>query len=223
MKIKEIQLMTNELAATETFYNHTLGIKTADKTGEQVSFIAGETKLIFIQSGVQNPNYHIAFDIPKNKLDEAFQWIKDKVDILPVTADSDIADIKHWNARSFYFYDNNDNLLELICRYDLENESNTAFSGQSILYISEIGLVADNASEMADKLTAKYGIRDYTKQPRMDNFAALGDESGLLIIVNENRDWFPTNKKAEPFWVNVKFSLQDGEHEDSILDTKEGF
>ncbi|MBB6131268.1 VOC family protein [Mucilaginibacter lappiensis] len=213
MKIKEIHLLTNNLPATEQFYNHVLDIKTNQKTDQEVSFRIGKTEVIFINSTESvNPNYHLAFDIPTNKLEEAFARIKEKVAILPVTTDNYLSDIKLWNARSFYFYDNNGNLLELICRYDLQNQSEAPFSGNSILHVSEIGIVAENVQVCADDLIARYGLDYYAKQPKQDNFMALGDEAGLFILVDPNRNWFPTDKKAEAFWTKIIFHSESGNH-----------
>jgi catechol-2,3-dioxygenase len=221
MKIKEIQLLSNNLVETEQFYNHILDIKTTAKTDHQISFAVGATKVTFIKSTESiHPNYHLAFDIPTNKLYEAFAWLKENTTILPVTADSDIAEIKLWNAKSFYFYDNNGNLLELICRYDNPNLSNAPFNGSSILYVSEIGIVSENVPELATTLITKYGLDYYAKQPKQDNFMALGNEDGLFILVDQNRNWFPTSKKAEAFWASIKFNLESHPDDDLVIDTK---
>ncbi len=219
MKIKEIHLLTNNLPATEQFYNHILDIKTNRKTNQEISFLIGKTELIFINSTESiNPNYHLAFDIPTNKLEEALAWMKEKVVILPVTKDSHLSDIKLWNARSFYFYDNNGNLLELISRYDLQNQSAVPFTSNSILHISEIGIVSQHVQDCANDLIAGYGLDYYAKQPKQDNFMALGDEAGLFILVDPNRNWFPTDKKAEPFWTKIIFHSENG---DQVLEVNQ--
>lgn len=206
-------MLTNNLPVTEQFYNHVLDIKTNRKTENELSFLIGKTRVTFIHSKESvNPNYHLAFDIPTNKLEEALAWIKEKVTILPVIADTYLSDIKLWNARSFYFYDNNENLLELICRYDLLNQSEAPFSGDSILHVSEIGIVTSNVQACADDLIARYGLDYYAKQPKQDNFMALGDEGGLFILVDPNRNWFPTDKKAQPFWTKLTFFSKNEDH-----------
>jgi hypothetical protein len=44
--------------------------------------------------------------------------------------------------RSLLFYDNNGNVLEFIARYNLDTESDKKFDGNSIVSVSEIGLVS---------------------------------------------------------------------------------
>ena len=38
--------------------------------------------------------------------------------LLPYSAKEEIADFSSWNAKAFYFHDNNGNILELITHYD---------------------------------------------------------------------------------------------------------
>lgn len=210
MKIKELQLLTNNLDKTEAFYNTCLNISVGQKTENDISFFIGTTSIKFILSQVSDPVYHIAFDIPCNKLDEALNWLSARVSILPVTAESKIAEIKLWNARSIYFYDNNGNLLELISRFDLDNQSEKSFDASSILSVSEIGLVTDSVPALAKTIIEKYNIPVFDKQPAQNNFTALGNDEGLLVLVNEDRNWFPTNQKAQSFWSKIVMETADG-------------
>ena len=217
MRIKELHLLTNNLKDTAQFYTQVLGATVKGENEQELSLLLGETLISFQNSPEENPVYHVAFDIPGNKLEEAYQWLKQRTTILPVTAETEFSDFQLWNAKSFYFYDNNGNLLELICRYDLDNNSDLIFDGSSILYVSEIGLVSDDVPFLAETLMNKYGLEVYSKQPAQDNFTALGDDEGLLIIVNADRNWFPTDKKAKSFRTKIIFDTGANEdHELSI-------
>jgi hypothetical protein len=39
----------------------------------------------------------------------------------------------------------------------------------------------------------------------LPQFKAIGDDEGLFIVVPENRNWYPTNKPAGIFPMNVEF------------------
>lgn len=214
MKIKELHLLTSNLTETVQFYTQVLAAVLIEEKEEEISLLSGETKIVFQLSTEENPIYHLAFDIPKNKLEEAYHWLKQKINLLPVTEETEISDFELWNAKSFYFYDNNENVLELICRYDLDNQSEHAFDGSSILHVSEIGLVSDDVPFLAETLMNKYGLDVYSKQPAQDNFTVLGDEEGLLIIVNQDRNWFPTEKKARSFRTKIIFNSGMGEDQE---------
>lgn len=205
MKIKELYLLSNNLEETEVFYNNVLGMLTDSKNEVEIAFYAGETKIIFTESPDDTPVYHLAFDVPNNKLDEAYAWLKKRTTVLPVTTETEFSEFQLWNARSFYFYDNNGNLLEFICRFDLKNQSEQSFDSSSILYVSEIGLVTNDVPFLAEQLIQNYGLEVYSKQPVQDSFTALGDEEGLFILVNADRNWFPTEKKAASFPTKIFF------------------
>lgn len=216
MKIKELHLLSDNIIETELFYNNVLNVKTEDKSPNTVSFNVGSTKIIFIQTKTNiKPVYHFAFDIPNNKFEEAFEWMKARTQLIPVIDENNfVSKFDLWNAKSFYFYDNNLNLLELICRFDVNNETEKPFDSSSILYASEIGIVSESASQTADFLTNKYGIKEFPKQAGTDSFTALGDDYGLLVLVNNQRNWFPTNDLAKSFPSKIVF---DNEANDNYI------
>ena len=205
MNILELELLTDSITETESFYNDVIGLETISKTNSSVSFTAGSTKLTFRSSENLKPVYHFAFDIPNNKLLEAFAWIEKKTGILEVVPPEKIADFYNWNAKSFYFYDNNANILEFIARFSLDNTSEKPFDGSLVLSVSEIGFVTKNVSKLSDEMSNKYGLSIFPKQPKLDKFIVLGTDTGLFILVEENRDWYPTHQKAKSFWTKVVF------------------
>jgi catechol 2,3-dioxygenase-like lactoylglutathione lyase family enzyme len=206
MNILQLELLSDDILKTEVFYNQVLGLETIYKDSSSISFNAGSTKLTFRSSINVKPVYHFAFDVPNNKLLEAFAWVEKKTEIMYVIPPDKIADFYNWNAKSFYFYDNNGNILEFIARNDLDNASQKAFDGSSILSVSEIGLVSKNVVIQCEELFDKYGLTAYSKQPKLNKFIVLGTVTGLFILVEENRDWYPTNKKSKSFWTKIVFS-----------------
>lgn len=218
MNILEVELLTDDINETEVFYNTIIGLPTVSKNESSISFATAFTKLTFrISDGIQ-PLYHFAFDIPHNKLDEAFAVMEKKTAILDVIPPEKIADFHNWNAKSFYFYDNNGSILEFIARYDLANTSEKPFDGSSVLSISEIGFVSKDVSSLCDELIGRYGLSVFSKQPKLDKFVVLGTDTGLFILVEEKRDWYPTHKKAKSFWTKVVFDTNGKKMEIEILD-----
>jgi catechol 2,3-dioxygenase-like lactoylglutathione lyase family enzyme len=208
MKILEIELLSDDLAQTETFYKKVMGLQPYLKQGSKLFYSIGYSKLIFSKSHNVKPVYHFAVDIPNNRFKEALQTIKPLVNILPVQG-NDIADFKNWDAHSFYFYDNNGNIVELITRYASRSYDNAAFSAASYISISEIGLVTPKVPDFADMLTLKFGIPVFHRQPRGEKFTAMGDDDGLFIIAESGREWFPVKDKAHAYSTRV-IVMQDG-------------
>ena len=207
MEIKEIHLLTNDIITTETFYSDILELKLDSRDHGAISFSAGSTKLVFRHAEGESPFYHVAFEIPGSDLEESYQWIKNKLPIIPITEHSDIADFRGWNAKSFYFYDNNASILEFICRYDVHHSGFSTNQSSVIRYISEIGIVCENVPAYADKLIDQFKLEIFRRQPRQDKFTVIGDDLGLFILVEKARDWYPTSKQAKLFWSKIVFSV----------------
>ena len=204
MQILSVELLTKDLDNTVAFYKDVMGFELQNQSASTVTFKAGATQLKFKLSDVIDPVYHFAFNIPCNQLESAYNWIADRIPIMDVTPGSKIADFVNWNARSFYFYDNNRNILELIARFDLQNESSVEFCTESILCMSEIGIATDDVKQKSDELIEKNKLPVFAKQPRLENFTALGDHHGLLIISSANRHWYPTEKRAQKNYTALK-------------------
>jgi catechol 2,3-dioxygenase-like lactoylglutathione lyase family enzyme len=213
MKIVALELLTANLEETAAFYHKKMGLAVLSTNKSTVSFAAGSTKLTFKYSKNTQAAYHFAFDIPNNKLFEAFDYMGKEVEILDVITQEKIADFYNWDAKSFYFYDNNGNVVEFIARYCLNNESDAAFDGTSIVSISEIGFVAKDVSVFSEELFAKYTLSVFLKQPKLDKFIVLGTDTGLFILSAENRNWYPTEKKCQSFRTKVVFEHNGIIHE----------
>ncbi len=212
MKIQTLEILSNNLSKTEQFYRDVLGLKVIKKTDNHISFAAGLTTLIFKLTAHPDPIYHFAFNIPNNQLEDAFKWIETKVEIMDVTPGDKIADFVNWNAQSFYFYDSSGNILEFIARFDLDNKCADPFTANSIICISEIGVATDDVATETDALISNHNLPIFPKQPRMPNFAALGDHHGLLILSSANRHWYPTEKTAQKLYTKLVIAENGEQH-----------
>lgn len=210
MKIKALELLSSDLPATAHFYEHILEIPMDSIKEERLGFSIGTTRIDFIKSDIGKPTYHFAIDIANNKLEEAYEFIRKKQPILPVSPQSNIADFSMWNAKSFYFLDVNGNILELISRFDLANKASQAFNPSCLQYVSEIGMVTKSVLKTAGEIMEHYPLQFYSKQPPLPNFCALGDENGLLILVNQKKCWYPTDRAATSYYSSVTFLGDDG-------------
>ncbi|MVT12621.1 VOC family protein [Chitinophaga tropicalis] len=215
MRIKRIELLTNDIIQTKLFYTRTLQFSIQYETNNSISFKTGASILTFRQdNSILSPVYHFAFNIPHNQLEEAIIWMTGKAELLSVTSESKTADFSHWNANAVYFSDNSGNILELIARHDLDNGSDTPFSSDSIQCISEIGIAVDNVPLFMDCAIKDHGLNIFSKQQPQEKFAALGDDNGLLIIAETDRNWFPTSVPARKFPTGIV--LGNGNNEEDI-------
>jgi catechol 2,3-dioxygenase-like lactoylglutathione lyase family enzyme len=213
MHITELILKTSSLKRTRLFYHKTLELDIIAETENKISFNAGHTKLTFEETPNEKPFYHFAFNVTNNRFSDCFEWIGNKLDILPVDKDGMlIAGYEEWNAQSFYFLDNNGSILELISRFDLPYYSSQPVSSKDIIEVSEIGLVTKDVQGLCDVLHKDDKIPYFVKGPKLEDFVAMGDDHGLLLVTQQGRGWIPNNKPAQQFPIIVisggNFELQ---------------
>lgn len=218
MNIKELVISTNDLTATEDFYTNILQFLIIKKSSTSISYRIGASKLIFEQvSNAESPQYHFAFNIPINQLNEAIEWLSDKVKLIEIIDNEFIANFENWKAQSVYFYDNNQNILEFICRADLRNASESAFSSESIINISEVGIVTESPLLLGEQIMTKAPIQFFSKGPKLEEFVAMGDDNGLFVISNPNRNWYPTQHRATKQKVQVTINIEQNDFEFTFI------
>ncbi|MDQ3930019.1 MAG: hypothetical protein M3328_12845 [Chloroflexota bacterium] len=209
MKIIEVNLHTHDLPGQQHFYRDVLQLPT-DASHVRLSVQAGSTQLAFTASpGNRELVYHFAFNIPQNRFEEARTWISQRVPLIKSSLGEDAFDFANWNAHACYFLDPSGNILELIARHTLSNDSDLPFDGRSILNVSEIGIATDDVRSTVASLQ-DLGIPIYDGA-NSDTFTAVGDEQGLLIVVKRGRIWFPdTGIPADSLPLRLSISTRKG-------------
>jgi len=91
----------------------------------------------------------------------------------------------HWNAHSVFFFDPAGNVVEYIARHDLKNGMTGDFSSHDILYASEIAFVSDDVPALSAEIKKTIGVSQYRGGD--EQFMALGDEHGLLLVMKRGR------------------------------------
>lgn len=203
MHLQRVILKTSSIEKTKAFYTQALGLDIVTETNASISFSVGSSTLCFELEEHTDAFYHFAFNVVENKLEEAMQYIEHKgVPILDFKGER-FADFTDWNAKSFYFHDNNNNIVELIARYDLGYTTDQPFDKNSLTEISEIGFVVENVRQAASTLQRDYNMQLFSKGPEKDDFMVLGDDHGLILLSATNRGWYPTDIPAIPYPVSL--------------------
>ena len=184
---RTIRLQAVELEKTADFYGSTLGLPVR-KDGKIVVVSAGNTEIVFEQAKEKSV-YHFAFNIPENKIESALEWTKKRTQV--VNKGREIFHFESWNAHALYFFDPAGNIVEFIARHTLPNATNGAFSIREVLYGSELGMVVDDVPKAVADIDKNLGMKPY--KGTSHQFAAIGDEHALLIVVKKGRLWFGTD------------------------------
>ena len=204
MRIEFLQIFTSNLQKQKNFYRNVLQLTVNDISERSFQIDAGFSILEFQEKKGATP-YHIAFHIPPLQEEKALKWLKHRVLILNSNGD-EIVDFPAWKARSIYFYDADNNVLEFISRKDLFPVGSSEFSEHSVLGIAEIGLATGDVSRIFTLLNEKLSLKKFTGD--YEKFCATGDDEGLFIVINKNlKDWFPSDDKAFPSEFKIKIAL----------------
>ena len=108
---------------------------------------------------------------------------------------SDVHDFSSWgDARAVYFRDPEDNVVELIARPVARAE----------LTLAEVGLPVEDVAAAVETLERDLGLSPYDEWS--ESFAPLGDDDGLLIVVQVGRGWFPVGVPAANSAIEVTIS-----------------
>ncbi len=208
MEINEVILLTDKLSAVKHFYTAELGLAVIKASQNEISFAAGTSVLTFKQSAAA-AYYHFAFNIVPGLFHQAHAWAQQRFKLLAFENNT-IIHFPNWNANSLYFMDPSGNILEFIARYDLPSLHKNVFDTSCILNISEIGIVTDPVSATKQLLEDNFGLSVFHRQQPTEEFCPMGDDSGLLIVVTQHRNWFPTRLPCRPYPVKVKFTNNEG-------------
>ena len=192
-RIAECQLVTSaSLESMEAFYGGRLELETG-RSSRRLTVTAGDTRIVFSEDRqAPDPFYHFAFNIPENKIVAAREWQLLRSSLLPIPERNraaglppDIVDYSHWNAHSIFFLDPGGNVVEYIARHDLTNAAPGPFTSRDILGTSEIALIVDDVPGTVTHLRAMLALETYRGSSA--EFAALGDEAGLVLVMRRGR------------------------------------
>lgn len=187
IQLARLRLLTRDLEAQRRFYTNALGLPLLNESRESFAVQSAGTEIEFVHTSIGAPTYHFAFNIPENQIEEARRWTRARVPLIE-RGGSEIVFFESWNAHSIYFFDPGGSIVEFIARHTLHNASAQPFGPGSILEVSEIGLAVPDVSAAAKQIERDLGATPY--RPISEDFASIGDERGLLIVVRQGRKWF---------------------------------
>lgn len=195
MRIAIVDLVSVDVAAAAEFYAHVLDqpveVAADSDSGSDAATVRIGTSTLVLRPGPASTGInHLAFTIPANRFAEAKAWLSSRVPLLTNEGADEFPLGGTWNSESVYFPGPDGSILELIARHSLENATAHEFIGADLACVSEIGLGVPDVPTAVDAIEAQFGL------PRFGDggaeFSPVGDHDGLLILVSQNRPWFPS-------------------------------
>ncbi|MCD0279779.1 hypothetical protein JWH04_12660 [Xanthomonas melonis] len=167
----------------------------------------GWTTLECVQAQQPVGSVHLAFNLAPSRFDAAAQWIGARASVLgDAQGRQRFALDGAWQSQSVYFAGPDGAVLELIARDALQDAATGqgAFHGSELLCLSEIGLPSHHVQTVTESVVHHFGLRPFA--PAVEGFVALGDDHGLLIVVDQRRRWFPQQRQL-PWADGVRVSV----------------
>lgn len=228
MKITETRLYTNRLNEMKRFYTERLGLSVIEEDLSSFRINLGEDALVFQEAATnQERQYHFAINIPSNRFKEAKEWIKSRVLLLIEDGEDEIY-FEGIDASSLYFYDADENVVELIARHSINPENNIeSFSSNEFLGIGEMSLTVEAPSLVAQAFE-KIGVerRDGNPvDPHHLNFIGPPNHDTYILLVPPGRVWLFSPKLSIPSPIQMVLDQQyivemDEKHEIHIHSIK---
>lgn len=216
-RILHLDLVTGkQVNELKIFYTKTLELPLVSEQTGKFTIRAGETTITFSQVEEKDatPFYHFAFNIPENKILGAREWQLKRTALSAAPSQltdngypKDVRHFRGWNAHSVFFWDPAGNLVEYIARHDLNNNATGDFSSKDILCASEIAFIVQNTETIAEEMTSLFNVNQYRSGD--ENFMAMGDENGLLLLIKTGRVWEShTNISRTPATSKTSVSIK---------------
>lgn len=194
MKILNVSITVRDLAKAVPFYRDVLLLPVeATPAGAEVTI--GSSRLTLSTGESFDGVHHLAFGILPSEFELAHAWLARRVSLLQADGSEVILGSEEWKSRSLYFLGPEGIILEFIAR---DADASTDYIGGQnprVLSISEVGIGVDDVLDAVATLSEELAIPNY--YDRSSIFASMGSHDGLLIIVQQDRLWFPT-KVSKP-------------------------
>ena len=65
----------------------------------------------------------------------------------------------------------------------------------------------------AEDLLDENRLNYFAKGPKREDFVALGDDNGLIVISDPNRNWYPTKDRAEKHYLRMKIVTDNSQRQ----------
>ena len=191
MRIIELTLPVSDVAIAAAYFRDVLQMAVED------DHVSVGWSTIRLQEAGDRPvgGVHLAFNVPDNRFAEAMAWLRARS---PLQHDPEGKDYfaleSSWQSQSVYFTGPDGLILELIGRRRLPASSRMgAFHGSEITCLSEVGLSCTSVDRTREHCAHLFHLQPLsTPSPA---FAPMGDDEGLLILVDARRPWFPEKKE----------------------------
>ena len=218
MRLIDITLPVSDPVRAAAYFREVLQLPVR---GGEVS--VGWTLLRLVPAeGQRVGGVHLAFNVPDNRFADAMSWLRERS---PLQCSPDGKDYfaleSSWQSQSVYFTGPDGLILELIGRRRLPASSRTGgFNGGELTCISEVGLPSTDVEATHGVFARRFGLSPLSEPS--EAFVPMGDDEGLLIVVDAARHWFPEQVDL-PNARGIAVVLEQVGEPQSVVDEVQGW
>lgn len=210
LELLELRLRCHLMEEVREFYGEVLELPLEESEEGSLQFLVGSTRLIFEPAAPgQEPTYHFAIEVSENKVSRAARWLSARYKLLQEEGEAPYVRFPQLNSHSVYFSDPVGNFVELIGRHSLPTARPGEFSARDFLRISEVGLVVNRFTRVADLMLERLGIRRLPG-PRSQQYGVFGDDHFSFVVVEEGLTWARTDQPARPYPITAVLRGESG-------------
>lgn len=189
MRICQVTLTVGGLGDAAAFYRDVLQLPVAVQTG-QVEATVGSSSLVLEDGEPFAGVHHLAFGIAPADFVLAQDWLGERVELIADDGSVVIDGPAGWHSRSLYFLGPEEILLELIARDADAAVPASEGAVPRLLSISEVGIGVPDVAAAVRTLARQLDLPPFP--PQGTSFAPVGGHDGLVILVDQERVWFPS-------------------------------
>ena len=190
MQIRRVVLTVERLDEAARYYRDVLELPVV-RSGDEAAVEVGRSLLVLRAGPAHQGVHHVAFGIAPAAFEASHDRLRDRVELLTAGGSPVIEGPAGWDSRSLYFLGPEGIVLEHIAR---EADRDQPPGPPSC--ISEVGLAVPDVPAAVARLGEQLGLPPFP--PQGAQFAPVGGHDGLLIVVQQDRTWFPTDGLRAP-------------------------
>lgn len=194
MRILNVSITVHDLSKAVKFYREVL-LLPVEATPDSADVTIGSSRLTLSAGEGFEGVHHLAFGILPSEFELAHEWLARRVPLLQTDGSEIILGSDDWKSRSLYFLGPEGIILEFIARDADASPASAGGKNPQMLSISEVGIGVEDVLDTVATLSEELAIPNF--YDCSSTFASMGSHDGLLIVVQQDRLWYP-DKVSKP-------------------------
>lgn len=202
--ITDATIYASNYEETLEFYKRLFKNKLTETDAEQFQLdLQWNTLKVIKEKTDEKPYYHFCFLIPKPLFKHAKEYVSKLVSLNTKDGADEITFTDE--IQSFYFYDPSGNVAEFMGKESVDEPTDTTFSPEEVLALSEMSLVTEQIENTAAKLHKEGLLSKTPEEVGKNGLTFIPSGETTLLLSTTDRTWLFSDKypKVFPQKINI--------------------